>query len=129
EGQLRAVREWEEGVRGHYRAGRRVPVLARLLERDPNRVDAAHLPRADADRLQVVGEDDRVRSDVLADAPRKEQVAPGHLARRAADELHPLAALHVPAALLDEHPAEHALVVPLARVVQPPLAVLEDPRR
>ncbi len=53
-----------------------VPVLARLLERDPHRVDAAHLAGADPDRLQVLGEHDRVRGDVLGHAPREEEVAP-----------------------------------------------------
>ena len=53
-----------------------VAVLARLLDRDPHRVDAAHLAGADPDRLQVLREHDRVRRDVLADAPGEEQVAP-----------------------------------------------------
>ena len=53
-----------------------VAELARLLERDPHGVDAAHLAGADPDRLQVARDDDRVRDDVLADAPGEEQVAP-----------------------------------------------------
>src|SRR4029078_12544845 len=58
-----------------------------------------------------------------------EQVAPGHLARRAADDLHALAVLDVRVALLHEQAAEHPLVVALAGVVAPALLVFEDSRR
>ena len=88
-------------------------MLARLLDRDPHRVDAAHLAGADADRLQVLGDHDRVRGDVLADAPREEQVAPRSPRRLAGDHLHPLPVGDVPVAVLDEQAAEHALEVAL----------------
>ena len=54
-------------------------MLGRLLEREADRVDAAHLPGADPDRLQVLGDHDRVRGDVLGDAPGEEEVAPARL--------------------------------------------------
>ena len=92
-----------------------VAVLARLLDRDPHGVDAAHLPGADPDRLQVADEHDCVRRDVLAHAPREQQVAPLRLADLAGDDLHRLAILDVAVAFLDEQPAEHALVVALGR--------------
>src|SRR5689334_2145779 len=72
ERELRAVREREERVARERRAAEVVPVLARLLDGDAHRVDAAHLPGADADRLQILGDHDRVRGDVLADAPGEE---------------------------------------------------------
>ena len=59
----------------------------RLLDGDPDGVDAAHLAGADADRLQVLGDHDRVRADVLADAPGEEQVAPLRLVGLARDDL------------------------------------------
>ena len=59
---------------------------------------------------------DRVRADVLARPPGEEQVAPLLLGRVAADGDHPLAVLDVEVAVLDEQPAEHALVVALAAV-------------
>ena len=78
----RAVGEREERVAREHRAGRVVAELAGLLERDPHRVDAAHLAGADADRLQALREHDRVRAHVLADAPGEQQVAPLLLASR-----------------------------------------------
>ena len=69
------VREWEEGIRGEVKADDvhacRVP-----SRRDPDRVDAAHLAGGDPDRLQVLGDHDRVRRHVLADPRGEEQVAP-----------------------------------------------------
>src|SRR5438067_1133365 len=58
--ELRPVREREERVAREGGAAELVAVLARLVERDPHRVDAAHLPGADADRPAVLGDDDRV---------------------------------------------------------------------
>ena len=82
-------------------------MLARLLERDADGVDAAHLAGADADRLEVLGEDDRVREDVLADPPGEEEVAPAGLVRRlAGDDLHALAVVDLGVGVLDEQPAE-----------------------
>ena len=104
-------------------------VLVRLLDRDPHGVDAAHLAGADPDRLQVLGDHDRVRGDVLADAGSEEQVAPLGLGRLARRDLHPLAVLDVPVAVLDEQAAEHALVVALPRLGASALGVVEDPDR
>ena len=47
ERQLRAVGEGKERIRGQHGVLERVSVLARLLEGDPHRVDAAHLAGAD----------------------------------------------------------------------------------
>ena len=41
---------------------------------DPRRIDAAHLPGADADRRAVLGVDDGVRLHVLRDAEGEEEV-------------------------------------------------------
>ena len=81
---------------------------------DAHRVDAAHLACADADRLQVLREHDRVRADVLAHPPREEQVAQH-------DSLGSPATSSIPrgprleVAVLDEQPAGDALVVLLGR--------------
>ena len=125
----RAVREREERVGRERRAVEVVAELPRLLDRDPHRVDAAHLAGADADRPQVLGDHDRVRGDVLADAPGEEQVAPVGLAGLAADDDHPLAVLDVAVAVLGEQAADHAPVVALARRRVPPLGRVEDPQR
>ena len=106
----------------------RVAVLARLLDRDPDRVDAAHLPRADPDRLQVLREHDRVRGDVLADPPGEEQVAPLRLVGSPHRDLHPLAVVDLPVAVLHEQAAEHALEVELRSLDRAPLDVVQDPR-
>ena len=104
----------KKASRGEHGAVEVVAVLARLLDRDPHRVDARHLPGADADRAQALGDHDRVRGDVLADAPGEEQVAPVRLVRLAADDDHPLAVLDVVVAVLGEQAADHAAVVALA---------------
>src|SRR4051812_1905315 len=120
---LRAVGEREEGVAREHRAGDIVPVLTRLLHRDAHGVDAAHLAGADPDGLQVAGEHDRVRRDVLAHAPGEEQVAPLLLGDAARDDLHPLAILDVRVTLLDEQPAENPLVVALPGCLRAALIV------
>src|SRR5438874_6900152 len=114
EGELDPVRKREERVGGEGGAVDAVPVLAGLPERDPNRVDAAHLAGADPERLQPAGDHDRVRRDVLADPPGEEEVAPVRLGRLAADRDHPLPVVDVAVAVLDEQAAEDALVVALA---------------
>ena len=58
------------------------PERRRLHPRDLHRVDAAHLPGADRQRPIRGREDDRVRLDVRADAPREAQRLP--LRRRSA---------------------------------------------
>src|SRR3954471_23119961 len=61
ERQLWAVWEWEECVACHDSVVEPELGGVRLLDRDPDRVDAAHLPRADPDAAQVLGENDCVR--------------------------------------------------------------------
>ena len=46
-----------------------------LRDRDPHRIDARHLAGADPERAPVAGEHDRVRLDVLGDAPREVEIA------------------------------------------------------
>src|SRR6476659_7016394 len=57
ERELRAVREREERIGREHRAREIVPVLARFVDRDPDGVDAAHLPRSDADRREILRDD------------------------------------------------------------------------
>src|SRR5829696_5021316 len=57
------------------------PVSECLLDRDPDGIDAAHLTGTDPDRLQVLGDHDRIGGDVLTHARCKEQVAPLRLRR------------------------------------------------
>ena len=122
----RAVVEREERVGRQRGAGRPV---ARLLDRQPHRVDAAALAGADADRRQVAGDHDRVRPHVLAQPPREQQVAPAALVGRGlADHPHRVAVVEVRVAVLDEHAAQHAAEVALARAGLAPLAVLQDPQ-
>src|SRR5829696_3183088 len=129
ERELRAVGEREERVRREHRAVEIVGVVARLREREPDRVDAAHLARADPDRPQVLREHDRVRAHVLAHPPREEQVAPVVLRELAARNRHPVALLDLAVAVLDEQPAQNACVVELARRLGAALAVAQDPER
>ena len=106
-----------------------VAVLAGLVERDLHGLDAAHLAGADAERLQVLGDDDRVRVHVLADAPGEEEVAPELLVGLVAGaNLHPFAVVHLRVGVLHEEAADHAAKVALAEGRAPALAVLEDPR-
>ena len=84
-GRVQSVAEREERVGSHDRAGRIETFVARFHARDARRDDAAHLAGTDADRRAVAREHDRVRLDVLADAPREQQVVEllpaGHGAR------------------------------------------------
>src|SRR6266508_2268692 len=73
-----------------------------LLDRNSRRVDSARLPTADAERLEALCEHDRVRPDVLAHAPREEEIAPLVFRRGAFDDLHVLSSLHVPVPVLYE---------------------------
>ena len=100
-------------------------VLLRLLDGDPHGVDAARLAAADPQRLEILGEHDRVRGHVLRDAPGEEQALPDRLARLAADELHAAAVVDLAVAVPDEQPADDPLVVPLAEVAAPALPVAE----
>src|SRR5436190_1651639 len=121
----RPVGEGEEGIRGERRPAQIVAVGRSLLDRDPDRVDAAHLSRAHADRSQILDEHDRVRRDVLADTPGEHEVAPLALIGGAAHDLPTLAILDVRIGILHEQAAEHALVVPCITVAAA-LAVQED---
>src|SRR5581483_3174448 len=126
EAELRAVGEREERVGGEHRAAHVVAELRCLLDRDPDGVDAAHLAGADPDRREILRQDDRVRADVLADAPREDEVSPLRLVHLAGDDLPALPVLDVGVGVLDEHAAEHALVVALAGLAGTALAVEED---
>ena len=91
ERELRAVGEREEGVRGEHGALERVTELARLLDRDAHGVDTAHLTGADAEGLPAAREHDRVRRDVLDDAPARTAGRPTAPSDLAAHDLHPVA--------------------------------------
>jgi hypothetical protein len=104
-----------------------VAELGGLLDRDPHRVDTAHLAGADPDRLQVLRQHDRVRRDVLADAPGENEIAPLRLGQLAGHELPGVAFLDLGVGVLDEHATKHALVAPLAGIAGAPLPVEEDP--
>ncbi len=99
----------------------------RLLDRQACRVDAAHLPGADADGDQILGHHDRVGLDVLRDAEGEEEIAPLLLGRvstgrdRIASRSSSLDVL-----VLHEDAAEHALVVELAGVGLASLLGLQD---
>src|SRR5690606_24543804 len=65
-GGIWTVPEREEGVAGEHRPTVAIP---RALDREPDAVDAAHLPGTDAHQLPVLGEDDGVGLRVLAGEP------------------------------------------------------------
>src|SRR5438094_10181639 len=104
-------------------------MLARLVERDLHRVDAARLATADADRREILHEDDRVRAHVPADAPGEHEVPPAGLVRFSAGDLHRLAVVDVPVAVLHEEAAEHPLEVALAAREATPFAIAQNPDR
>src|SRR6185437_4891713 len=110
---LRAVGKGKERIGGEHGSLDVVTVLAGLVERDSHRVDAARLAPADADGRQVLDEDDRVRADVLADAPGEDEIAPAGLVGLAAGDLHRLSIVDVPVTVLDEDASEDAFEVTL----------------
>src|SRR6266540_3378409 len=126
---LRTVRKWEERIRSKHGAARVMTMLARLLECEADCVDAARLAATDADRGELLREHDRVRADVLAHAPREDEVSPARLVGLAADDGHALAIVDVRVTVLDEQSAEDALEVALATWEAAPLAIAEDPDR
>src|SRR5688572_18799962 len=73
-GDIDAVAEREEGVRGHGAALYGQAFVLRLERRDARGIDARHLPGAHADRHAFLREHDGVRLHVLAHAPREPQV-------------------------------------------------------
>ena len=104
-------------------------MFARLLERETYRVDAARLAAADADRRQVLRDDDRIRAHVLAHPPSEDEVSPARLVRLPAGDLHRLAIVDVPVSVLHEQAAEHTLEVALATREAATLAVAQDANR
>ncbi|GBC87244.1 hypothetical protein HRbin12_01247 [bacterium HR12] len=101
-GHLHGVREREEGVRGHHRPLR---PIARFADGDPGGVHPGHLPGADPHRGEVPREDDGVRLHPHRHRPGEQQVAPLALGRLPGrDDLHVLASLHDPVAVLHERP-------------------------
>ena len=129
EGELRPVGEREERVGGEHRALQLVTELPRLVEREPDGVDAAHLPGADPDRLAPPREHDRVRVDVLDDRPGEEELLPEAGVGVAADDVHRVERVAVGVTVLDEQPAEHAPQVALGRDERAPLVVGQHARR
>src|SRR6266545_3825267 len=125
---LRPVGEGEEGIGRERRSFEVVFEPLRFVQGDPYRINAALLPTADPDRLQVLRDHDRIRPDVLGDAPREHDIAPLLLGQRSGDDVHRLALVDVPIAVLHEEPTGDALVVELVRGERAPLAVDEDPR-
>ena len=69
-----AIPEREEGVGGHDRAGDGQSGVLRLDGGNAGRVDAAHLPGADADGLLILRVDDRVGFDELGYPPGEQQI-------------------------------------------------------
>src|SRR5207248_727017 len=102
ERRLRAVGERKERVRREHRAGYVMAVLSRLVEGELDGVDAARLTAPEPDRREVFRDDDRIGADVFAHAPCEDEVAPRLLAREAAGDLHALAVVDVPVAVLHE---------------------------
>src|SRR5437763_10759295 len=129
ERELGPVGEGEERIAGEYGAAHVVPVLARLLERDLDGVDATHLAGADTDRLVVPRDHDRVRGHVTADLPGEEQILELLDRRRPDRRRERVRAPELRVALLHEPAAEDALVVELTRRVGAALALLQDSQR
>ena len=102
----------ENGKKASKRARRRsesAPVARTFSIREPNRVDAAHLARADPHRRQAVGQHDRVRG-VLAHLPGEQHLAPLALGRLAlGHHLHLRAVLEVEIAVLHQQAADDRL--------------------
>src|SRR5215218_7355237 len=125
--ELRTVGEGEEGVGGHR--GALHGSLLRLLQGDSHGVDAAHLAGADADGRATSRQHDCVGADVLADAPREQQLAPlgvGRLPLRR--DRHLGALLRVEVAVLHEQAAHDLLEVGVREMQRLLLVVLEDPQ-
>src|SRR5215211_8403475 len=121
ERELRAVREGEERVGREDGAGELVAAVARLVERQLDRVDPALLTRADADGHAVAADDDGVRGHVLAHAPGEEEIGQGLVRRLAADDVE---LIQRDVALLDEEAAGDALGIERVGEVR---AAAQDP--
>src|SRR5262249_33392634 len=115
------VGEREEGVRREYRSLEIVTELAGLREGVADSVYATRLTAPDPDRWQALRDDDRVRRDVLAQAPGEEQAAPHGFTGISAGDPHAVAILRLEIRVLDEQPPENALEVALPRRFPPAL--------
>src|SRR5215469_4531707 len=73
-GNIQIVAKRQERIGRHYRARERNALVARLHGGDARGIHATHLPGAHADRRAAARENDRVRLDEPADAPREAQV-------------------------------------------------------
>ena len=71
---VNTVAEREERVRSHHGTADLETLVRCLDRRDLCRVDAAHLPGADADRHVILAEDDGIGLDVFDDGPGKQHV-------------------------------------------------------
>ena len=73
------------------------PWASRHFDRDPARIDPAHLTGSDPEGHPVLREDDRIRLDVATDGPGEEHVDPGLLGRlRLGDHFHHLPLFDLP---------------------------------
>ena len=102
-----------------------MPVLAGLLDRDAHRIDAAHLPGADAKRLAAAGDHDRVRKRVLDDGPGEQQIVPLGRGDLTTHDLHRVQRIGAGVALLHEEAAKDALGVPFGRLESSSLEIVE----
>ncbi len=73
---LHAVGVWKEAITGQHRAGRS---RSGTVDGKLDRLHPAHLTGADPDRRAFVGDDDRVRADMLDHRPRELQVSEGRV--------------------------------------------------
>src|SRR5439155_6332962 len=126
---LRAVGKGEERIGGEHRTAYVMTVLPRLVECDPHRIDAARLAAADADRREILREDNRVRTHVLAHTPGEDEVPPAGFVGLPAGDLHRLAVVDVPVAILYEQAAQDSLEIALPSREPTALAIAQDPDR
>ena len=89
-------------------------MLVRLVDREPDGVDAAHLTRPDPESLSALRDHDRVGGDVTHDGPGEEQLFPAFLVEVAAGDAHQVERIELDVAFLREHAADHALEIALA---------------
>src|SRR5262249_21726712 len=73
-GNIDIVTEGEEGIGSHYCSGKSELLIGCLHRREARRVHTAHLARTHPERCAAAREDDRVRLDEPAHAPREAQI-------------------------------------------------------
>src|SRR5580658_10788923 len=73
-GHVEVIAKRQERIRCHHRAGETQVFVGRLHRREARRVNAAHLPGADAECALLACEDDGVRFDELAHLPGEAQI-------------------------------------------------------